>query len=63
MGEIFAKILFFLFTLPVLIVHEAYLKIKELFRRNGQEVDWLFVLLLIMLAILFLLLLFQYGYS
>jgi hypothetical protein len=63
MGEIIGKILFFLFTLPVLIVHEAYLKLKELFQKSGREVDWLFVLLLVLIAILLLLLLFRYGYN
>lgn len=62
MGEIIAKIIFFIFILPILILGEGYDMFKNFMAKRGYTLDWAYVTLAILVIILIILVMFQYGY-
>lgn len=62
MGEIFSKIIFFIFVLPFLMLSKGYEMLKKFMSKHGYTFDRLYVLLAALILLLILVLLLQYGY-
>lgn len=60
MGEIFAKVVFFIVMLPILIFKAGYAKLKEFIKNNNYGKSWEYGLLAILVIILVILLMAGY---
>ncbi|KKT00523.1 MAG: hypothetical protein UV76_C0009G0002 [Candidatus Nomurabacteria bacterium GW2011_GWA2_43_15] len=63
MFEILFKIWFTIAILPFLIMIEGYKKLKIFLGKHGYTLDWTHVALAILITLLIVLLLIEYGYS
>ena len=62
MMEIFWKIWYLIIILPVILVTEGYEKLKKFMHKRGYEIDWAYTLLAVLILILIITLLVNYGY-
>ena len=60
--EIFWKIWYLIIILPVILVTEGYEKLKKFMHKRGYEIDWAYTLLAVLILILIITLLVNYGY-
>lgn len=61
MGEIIAKIMFFIIVLPSMIITEGYEMFKKFLKKNNLSPTWEYVLLIVLVLLLLVLLLFGYS--
>ena len=51
-----------IYILPVIIITEGYELLKKFMHKRGYEIDWAYTLLVVLVLILIISLLVQYGY-
>ena len=62
MWDIFETVWFVLVIMPILMVQENYDRFKSHMEKHGYKIDWTDVTLFVLVLLLIVLLLLQYGY-
>jgi len=62
MFEFITKIWYMIYILPVILITEGYELLKKFMHKRGYEIDWAYTLLAVLILILIIALLVNYGY-